>query len=95
MNGGIINSITRLHLVGYFYWVIEDVIQWGLFHVAETLSEESLVAVHMKKLSGSNVMKWRTLKSNLQIFQFYLSGAYELQVFFWGGGGFDAISTFF
>jgi len=21
-NGGIINSITRLHLVGYFYWVI-------------------------------------------------------------------------
>ena len=22
MNGGIINSITRLHLVGYFYWVI-------------------------------------------------------------------------
>ena len=21
MNGGIINSITRLHLVGYFYWV--------------------------------------------------------------------------
>jgi hypothetical protein len=22
MNGGIINSITRLHLVGYFSWVI-------------------------------------------------------------------------
>jgi len=22
MNGGIINSITRLHLVGYFYWCI-------------------------------------------------------------------------
>jgi len=22
MNGGIINSITRLHLVGYFYWVL-------------------------------------------------------------------------
>jgi len=22
MNGGLINSITRLHLVGYFYWVI-------------------------------------------------------------------------
>jgi hypothetical protein len=22
MNGGIINSVTRLHLVGYFYWVI-------------------------------------------------------------------------
>jgi hypothetical protein len=20
MNGGIINSVTRLHLVGYFYW---------------------------------------------------------------------------
>ena len=22
MNGGMINSVTRLHLVGYFYWVI-------------------------------------------------------------------------
>ena len=22
MNGGIINSVTRLHLVGYFYWII-------------------------------------------------------------------------
>jgi len=22
MNGGIINSVARLHLVGYFYWVI-------------------------------------------------------------------------
>jgi len=21
MNGGIINSITKLHLVGYFYWM--------------------------------------------------------------------------
>jgi len=25
MNGGIINSITRLHLFGYFYWVIKTV----------------------------------------------------------------------
>jgi len=22
MNGGIINSVTRLHLVGCFYWII-------------------------------------------------------------------------
>jgi len=29
MNGGIINSITRLHLVGYFYWVIRYTLKTG------------------------------------------------------------------
>jgi len=24
MNGGIINSVPRLHLVGYFYWIMEQ-----------------------------------------------------------------------
>jgi hypothetical protein len=34
MNGGIINSITRLHLVGYFYRVkLEDVLQGELYSI--------------------------------------------------------------
>jgi hypothetical protein len=37
MNGGIINSVTRLHLVGWFYWIIPDVVliqlsSWGWTH---------------------------------------------------------------
>jgi len=33
MNGGIINSVTRLHLVGYFYWIIFRAFQIQTFVV--------------------------------------------------------------
>jgi hypothetical protein len=37
INFGIINSITRLHLVGYFYWFYSTVVQATLRHCLQQL----------------------------------------------------------
>ena len=62
MNGGIINSITRLHLVGYFYWVIfrctdpwilKKKIMWMLLRLL--LRRRSVVDIRKRRYSVMNI----------------------------------------
>jgi len=62
MNGGIVNSITRLHLVGYFYWVIlrctDPWILNSLF--SEVFVHLQVTFICLWKMTvGAGIFKWR------------------------------------
>ena len=58
MNSGIINSVTKLHLVGYFYWVILRCTDPWIWNVPVCLSSHKLVIISsISVLQGIYCMK--------------------------------------
>ena len=64
MNGGIINSVTRLHLVGYFYWVTHlnirifcKVATWRILN-SSRLSKDRSAFIFIVKQSMATWIAW-------------------------------------
>ena len=65
MNGGIINSVTRLHLVGYFYWL-------GFLHIYMIPAGISLQMQHLKEIMKNGFPRtfrynWMTCNAKTKI----------------------------
>jgi len=84
MNGGIINSVARLRLVGYFYWTLYKA---GLFVVAsyEILEQPAVSFQKHSVLQSDNIASFRNdgdihlQETDLQVWRPWPTGG--------GGGG--------